>query len=1291
MIQDTPVPPRLMLFGHFSMTLGRTTLTQFSYDKVKALLVYLLLNEQAANRAGLAEMLWPAQGLSSGRTNLRHALHCLRQCLGDEAESVLTVSRQSIELRLESHWVMDVRRLETLLQAPPEIGAIDELLTLYRGDLVEELHLPQCSDFQRWLVKVRGEWRQRMIAYIEHALDGVDDVSEAILRQLVSRFSGYGPFHERLVRQLAEKGQIAAAHEQFNAYLELLALSGQQPDAEFLQLARYWSDGAQPTAPTSPQGAFSRTVALDSAPVREDEIDYRQLSVMAIRLHLQGDWQERAQGHACLLLQVELMRWLERQCHLLGGFWLPGATGGLGLACFGTHGPTHQLAELVALYEHCRRQLPEEVQRHWSGGDPAPRFELAAGLNSGRGLYLPERRLADPLGQVTQPALELMSAAQGSELVISQEASQHMPPALDLQPRLTTRLLAADGRVRLRALVLGVDEGGRDATPPSLIGREAALRQLRDALARVVIGLRQSVLVQGALGKGKSALLVSFRQLEQSQEIALCWQPTTRLSTQTPYGVVRSLLRWYLDRDVDSSTLAAWLANESTLDESRREVLYHALSDGGSGDIGESLEPVTQLFHSLIERITASRPLALVIDDLQWLDELSLKMLLALQARLPINVPFMLIASHHGREALPVRLDWDQQIVLGRLDSTQSSRLLVQLAKHYRLHISPRLREQLIERCDGVPLYLQEICRRLDMDRREGRRVQVDELPRGLLGLLSSRIEQLDADRDVAHVAAVLGRQFRGTFLRECTGLGETRLKQVLDHMQRLEIIEPCHGDNPFDYQFVHQLLQEAAYLSCPRDVRERLHHQVVTLIEERFPASIGQHPGYFASHLRHSGDHARAARYFELAARAALKLSANRTALQMADSGLECLQDLASQEERHISLLTVRGQAAFALEGHGSPTAHESFVRAKDMLGTLEARRVEDDDPDDEQPFLVTWGLWVGCSQRHAHADAFALASRLSTCAEGLVDPRYQRLADYARAHCEYWVGRVRHAVEHLEEIDPLHQPMVLDWLPFSDHPQIAAACYHAWALCLRGDYLRAEQQIEAAIRLAESIKHPGSLALSLIFAAALYRQLGHVHMAATRAERAHEVTSTPDLHLWHYAAQGILGWYNAMSGDPQGLELLEESMERATEATGQDRYQRPLLWYGDACLALGEYARAEDYLDQCLMVARERDSLYLPELTLQMVRVRHALGGAPQDVRRLAEQAYRVASEQENRHHQINACEVWLTLVDPDDDDMRQRFRQWLGQVSLTDAPMLVRWRLQLDRAFEPQRERT
>ncbi|WP_043526284.1 AAA family ATPase [Litchfieldella xinjiangensis] len=1286
-MRDPSVNDQLSLFGHFSLNLGEDSLTQFSYDKVKALLVYLLLHEQPVNRATLAELLWPDQGLSSGRTNLRHALHCLRQSLGEEADQVLVVTRQTIAFRLPDTWHFDLHELQSWLAAPADIDTLNTILERYRGDLVEELQLSSCAEFQRWLLKVRSEWRQRVIAFAEAVLQKHEEIPDGLLRTLVSRFSGYGPFHERLVRQLAEQGQSAAAHEQYNAYLQLLALSGQQPEPGFLQLARYWSDGKPDLQGLSPQGAFSRAVSMDSAPLSEDEIEQRQLSVMAIRLRTQGEWQDRAETRACLTLQFELIRWLEQQCHHLGGFWLPGATGGLGLACFGTHGPAHQLAELVALYEHCRRALPEECLRHWSGEGEPPHFDLAAGLNSGRVVYLPERQLVDPLGQVTQGALDLMSAAEGSELVISHEASQHMPPALDLQPRLSSRLVASDGRVRLRALVLGTNEGGREAVPPSLVGREPALRKLRDALARASIGLRQSVLVRGASGMGKSALLVGFRQLEQSRDAAICWQPTTRLSAQLPYGVARTLLRWHLGEDIDSGRLEQLLNDYPCLsmDSARRQLLEEALGVREPEEIaeltqsGEAVEMVVKLLHAVIESLTATRALVLIIDDLQWLDEPSFKVLSGLQARLPINSPLLLVASHHGRESLPTKLHWDQQITLGRLDSAQSSRLLTQLARRYRLHLTPRLRSQLIERCDGVPLYLHEICRRLDMDRREGRNVKVDELPRGLLGLLASRIDQLDGDREVAHVAAVLGRQFRLDFLAECSGWENGRLKQALDQMCRLEIIEACTGDSGCDYQFSHQLLQEAAYLSCPRDVRVRIHRQVVSLIEERFPMWISRHPGDFATHLRRSGHYARGARYFELAAREALKVCANRTALRMSDFGLASLRHVEGQIEREISLLTVRGQAAFALEGHGSPTAHESFVRAWELLDCEGSDN--DEEADLEQRFLVKWGLWVGCSQRHAHADAFSLASKLADLASHLDDPRYRRLADYARASCEYWAGRIRQAHEHLEEIDPLNQPMLIEWLPFSDHPQVAAACFQGWALCLRGDYAGAQRQAEAAIRLAERFNHPGSLAMALLFAAALYRQLGHVHQAGSLAQRAVDMTGTPDLHLWHLSAQGVLAWQRALSGDREGLKLLEAAMEETDELTGRDRYQRPVLWYPDACMVLGEFERADHYLDQCLLVAQERGSLYLPELALQLARVRHRLGHPKESIHQLTEQAMNQAREHENLHLLLQAFEVWLTLIEPDDDDARAAFRQLLGEVTHSDAPILARWRALLD----------
>ncbi len=161
------------------------------------------------------------------------------------------------------------------------------------------------------------------------------------------------------------------------------------------------------------------------------------------------------------------------------------------------------------------------------------------------------------------------------------------------------------------------------------------------------------------------------------------------------------------------------------------------------------------------------------------------------------------------------------------------------------------------------------------------------------------------------------------------------------------------------------------------------------------------------------------------------------------------------------------------------------------------------------------------------------SLAEHLRELAQRIDDPRYRRLALYARAYGEYWSGEVGRAFEHLEQIDPLRQPMVLEWLPYSDHPQVAASCYQSWALCLRGDYRRAEQQMEAAIRLAESIGHPASLAMALIFAASLYRQLGHVHLALERGQRAFEMTRSQDLQRWHLEALCVLGWGQALAGD--------------------------------------------------------------------------------------------------------------------------------------------------------------
>ncbi|WP_106477031.1 AAA family ATPase [Phytohalomonas tamaricis] len=1293
MTQESSSHVRVQLFGSFELRLEGQLPTPFSYDKVKALLLYLLLHDQAVSRAALAEVLWPDQKAASSRTNLRHALHSLRQTLGAEAERVLIVSRQTLSLQHGERWRLDVGELDALLRNTNGAGTLERVLEIYKGELADGLQLPQCPAFQRWLLQTRSAWRQRVLDCAEQLLEHESNVTIEILRMLVQRFDSYTPFQERLVQKLAESGQAAAAHEQFNAHLQQLTLTGQQPPSSFLKLAHFWTGSSEYAQSSFVNEVTTLTPTYSDTPLDEEEVNYRQLSVMVMRLTLISEQHNRRWERDCFQLQRELMRWLEHQCHHLGGFWLPGAAGGMGMACFGTNGPTHQLAELVALYEHCRLQLPDELARRWQGEDEPPQFELSAGLHSGRVLYIPNRHVIDPQGRVTQPALELMSAAKGSELVISPVASQHMPPALDLQPRLSMRILAANGEVRLRALVLG-SVGRGEITPPKLIGRTAEIRQLQDALARVGIGLRQSVLIRGESGMGKSALMVYFRLLEQSQNVELCWLATTRMSSQEPFGLVRSILRWRLGGHFDTPAIEALVAQNaaaSRWDENTRALLLQllGLNEPGQGlsyQSGEAIELMIKTLQLVIEARTIAHPLIIMIDDLQWLDEASLKVLAGLHVRLPIHKRLLLIGSYPGKEAaLPIKFHWDQQIILGRLDTAHIAELLNYLVRRYRLQLGPRLRHQLIERCDGVPLYLHELCRRLDLDRREGRPIQIEKLPGELFGLLSSRIDQLEQYREVAYVAAVIGKQFRSGMLRDCLQSDSTFLKQALERMQRLEIIEPCAQAEGFDYQFCHQLLQEAAYLACPEEVRRKIHNHLVEVIEQDFPTWLGRHPGYFAMHLSKSGRFARSARYFELAARDALRVSANRTALKMADDGLECLEQMEGKGyiERKVSLLIIKGQAGFALEGHGSSVALKSFQSGRHLLGEYPVFNDEDEESL-ELRFLVHWGLWVGCIERQALSEAREITQQLQTLATNFEDVRYSRLALYAAALCDYWSGNLDRAFELFDALDPLNSNMTFEWLPYSEHPQVSACAYQAWVWCWQGSYEKAQYHIEAAIRMAERINHPGTLALVLICSAWLYRQLGHFHLAHERAQRAAGLTHTPDLNLLYLSARCIEEWWKGLGGDESALATQEGLLEQSMEMFGPDHYRHPKIWYVDTCLALRQFDKAKIYLEQSVAKAREQKSLYLPELLLLLAKSYRAQHEADTRIPTLLEEARCEALQQRNTHMQLLILEARLDWFHETEEKVRAPFSGCIERLEPSSMPLLFRLRQFMGHAY-------
>ena len=135
--------------------------------------------------------------------------------------------------------------------------------------------------------------------------------------------------------------------------------------------------------------------------------------------------------------------------------------------------------------------------------------------------------------------------------------------------------------------------------------------------------------------------------------------------------------------------------------------------------------------------------------------------------------------------------------------------------------LQPELREALVQRADGVPLFLEELARGLT----DGSEVVGSAMPTTLAEVITARLDRVGGAKRVAQAAAVIGRTFERPVLVAATGLeGEgldAELRRLLEHA----IIEPATRAD--EMQFRHALFHEASYRSVLRPDRVRVHGAV--------------------------------------------------------------------------------------------------------------------------------------------------------------------------------------------------------------------------------------------------------------------------------------------------------------------------------------------------------------------------------------------------------------------------------------------------------------------------------
>ncbi|MCU0656686.1 MAG: DUF2791 family P-loop domain-containing protein [Polyangiaceae bacterium] len=443
---------------------------------------------------------------------------------------------------------------------------------------------------------------------------------------------------------------------------------------------------------------------------------------------------------------------------------------------------------------------------------------------------------------------------------------------------------------------------------PTLVGREEAMERLLSVLDRTSQGEGAVALLGGESGIGKTYLAMSFARQAMARGflvVADSCVPGKDLESapDAPLLPFRKLLQTVADRCIEHGPEGtALLLGPSVHLLAPYEPGLLNLPGADLFDAPPEVsaqaarERIVEALHGVLLAFLETSPLLLMIDDLQWIDDLSAQVLTTLPEGLFQRRLLVLGTFRSEQRSAPLeRLLASQRAVefpLSRLEEKNVEGLVSDMLATEKP--PAKLVHFLTHRCKGNPFFVAEYLRAAVAEgflaRHQGQWTAAGDgafemkLPETLGELVLRRLSGLSAaGLQVLRGGAVLGKSFPGALLERLTEVHGEAWHGALNELQRAQMIEEDLGN----LHILHDKLREVAYSKIPAGERAALHLRAGMLLEEE-----GAEPRLLADHFLAGRGHGKAARYLELAGQKALQTFSNREALH-------CYQQLIELDQR--------------------------------------------------------------------------------------------------------------------------------------------------------------------------------------------------------------------------------------------------------------------------------------------------------------------------------------------------------------------------------------------------------
>jgi class 3 adenylate cyclase/tetratricopeptide (TPR) repeat protein len=739
----------------------------------------------------------------------------------------------------------------------------------------------------------------------------------------------------------------------------------------------------------------------------------------------------------------------------------------------------------------------------------------------------------------------------------------------------------------------------RSATSVPFIGREHEIGFLQDRWRLAKSGEGRFVLLTGEAGIGKSRLVETLRErADEDPKIVLAVQCSPHSINTALHPVIRYLelaAGFAVDdgpaQKIDK--LATLLAQTGAASDAAVSLFSDLMSLPPDGRFAPlDLSPAQRkaatiaAFVDYVTRFAEETPILFLLEDAHWIDPTTVELITQLIDAISSARVLAIVTARPDFASPWAGRAHATQLTLSRLGRAQCGEMVAGVAASHA--IPPALLDEIVAKTDGVPLFVEEVTKSI----LESGTMNRAAVPATLQDSLMARLDRLGEAKEIAQIAAVIGRQFSHALLAAVAPASAADLDNAITRLVQGEIVFPQRQALEVSYIFKHALMRDAAYDSLLRARRQTLHERIGMALEAHFPSVVAEEPEQLAHHFGTAGLANAAAHYHERAGDRAAARSAYNEAVAHFSAALNETRKLPDTARRELTLLLKLNPALSILKSPQSREFEDFSRRAYEIAQGL---------GDGPELFKATWHLWFSDNMGRRSEPALARAEELVALGERLRDEDLLLEAIHCRWATAFFRGD--HAVafndsrEGVRRYDPARHHRL--GAAFGGHdPGVCAHAVHGVTLALSGRFDAARVSIEAAVGLAERLGQPHSLAHAY-FEAALASQIAGDRVAVDHASRRLvDIAERYEFPPQQAAGRFLSAWARAVGPDlAVGLDLMEAEFARASTLGPLSNYFATLL--ADIRVQSGRLAEAYQLIEQILAAVIGADvGFYLPQL---------------------------------------------------------------------------------------------